>query len=96
MRAARARRWGAARSLRSDRRRRSARRRGRVPGGTAEGAPDLVEARGEIVELGTSARWELTFAEPLVMPDATGHPFRVDIAIHDPAVRGSRSATTAT
>jgi hypothetical protein len=57
-------------------------------GGTADGAPDLVEARGEIVELGTSARWELTFAEPLVMPDATGRPFRVDIAIHDPAVRG--------
>lgn len=57
-------------------------------GGTAAGAPDLVEARGEIVEVGTSARWELTFAQPLVMPDATGHPFRVDIAIHDPAVRG--------
>jgi hypothetical protein len=57
-------------------------------GGDGEGAPDLVDARGEIVELGTSARWELTFAEPLVMPDATGHPFRVDIAIHDPAVRG--------
>jgi hypothetical protein len=52
------------------------------------GAPDLVEARGEIVELGTSARWELTFAEPLVMPDDVGRPFRVDVAIHDPAVRG--------
>ncbi|HEX5937247.1 MAG TPA: hypothetical protein VFZ75_06100 [Actinomycetota bacterium] len=51
-------------------------------------APDLVEARGEIVELGTSARWKLTFAEPLVVPDAAGHPFRVDIAIHDPGVRG--------
>jgi hypothetical protein len=57
-------------------------------GGGGEGAPDLVEARGEIVELGTSARWELTFAEPLMMPDATGHPFRVDIAINDPEVRG--------
>lgn len=57
-------------------------------GGGGEGAPDLVEARGEIVELGTSARWELTFAEPLTMPDGSGHPFRVDIAINDPEVRG--------
>jgi hypothetical protein len=52
----------------------------------ATGAPDLVEARGEIVELGTSARWTLTFAEPLVVPDAVGRPFRVDIAIRDPEV----------
>jgi len=55
-------------------------------GGAWSGAPDLVEARGEIVELGTSARWELTFAEPLTVPDPTGHPFRVDIAIRDPDV----------
>lgn len=48
--------------------------------------PDLVEARGEIVELGTSARWTLTFAEPLTVPDAVGRPFRVDIAIRDPDV----------
>jgi hypothetical protein len=89
MRAARARRWGllalaplliAAADPRDD--------VGGCAGGSADGAPDLVEARGEIVELGTSARWQLTFAEPLVMPDAIGHPFRVDIAIHDPAVRG--------
>lgn len=52
-----------------------------------DGAPDLVEARGEIVELGTSARWELTFAEPLVIPDDAGRPFRVDVAIRDPGVR---------
>jgi hypothetical protein len=52
-------------------------------GGTASGAPDLVEARGEIVELGTSARWILTFAEPLRVPDAEGRPFRVDVAIRD-------------
>ena len=38
----------------------------------ASGAPDLVGARGEIVELGTSARWTLTFAEPLIVPDAGG------------------------
>jgi hypothetical protein len=57
---------------------------GMCTGGSGSGAPDLVEARGEIVELGTSARWELTFAEPLTVPDALGHPFRVDIAIRDP------------
>jgi hypothetical protein len=62
---------------------------GDVAGCTGEaesGAPDLVDVRGEIVELGTSARWELTFAEPLVVPDAAGRPFRVDIAIRDPDV----------
>ncbi len=53
-------------------------------GGRASRAPDLVEARGEIVELGTSARWTLTFAAPLTMPDPVGHPYRVDIAILDP------------
>ena len=53
-------------------------------GGDASGAPDLVSARGEIVERGTSARWTLTFASPLRVPDPVGHPFRVDIAIFDP------------
>ncbi|MDP9119523.1 MAG: hypothetical protein M3M93_04480 [Actinomycetota bacterium] len=52
-------------------------------GGAGSGAPDLVEVNGEIVELGTSARWELTFAEPLTVPDGAGRPFRVDIAIRD-------------
>lgn len=52
-------------------------------GGAGSGAPDLVAVRGEIVELGTSARWKLTFAEPLVVPDTEGRPFRVDIAIYD-------------
>jgi hypothetical protein len=55
-------------------------------GRSGSGAPDLVEARGDVVELGTSARWTLTFAEPLIVPDAEGHPFRVDIAIRDPDV----------
>jgi hypothetical protein len=55
-------------------------------GGPGAGAPDLVEARGEIAELGTSARWILTFAEPLIVPDPVGHPFRVDVAIRDPDV----------
>jgi hypothetical protein len=56
----------------------------RGAGGT--GAPDLVEARGEIVELGTSARWVLTFAEPLPVPDEEGRPLRIDVAIRDPGV----------
>lgn len=54
--------------------------------GAGSGAPDLVDVRGEIVELGTSARWQLTFAEPLAVPDPTGKPFRVDIVIRDPDV----------
>jgi hypothetical protein len=36
------------------------------------------------VELGTSAQWTLTFAEPLRVPDAQGRPFRVDVVIRDP------------
>ncbi|HEU4560737.1 MAG TPA: hypothetical protein VFS20_22985, partial [Longimicrobium sp.] len=47
-------------------------------------APDLVEARGEIVELGTSIRFTLRFAEPLVVPDGEGQPFRVDVVLFDP------------
>jgi len=58
----------------------------RVPGIVGDGAPDLVEATGEIVELGTSARFTLRFAEPLVVPDGEGPPFRVDIVLLDPAV----------
>src|SRR5215211_6469917 len=54
--------------------------------GPGADAPDLVEARGEIVEEGTSARWTLTFAEPLEVPDRDGRPFRVDVAIRDPDV----------
>lgn len=55
-------------------------------GGPGSGAPDLVAAQGQILEEGTSARWELTFAEPLTVPDRRGHPFRVDVAIRDPDV----------
>jgi hypothetical protein len=62
-----------------------------VSGGSATGiadggAPDLLEARGEIVELGTSIRFTLRFAEPLVVPDDEGRPFRVDIVLLDPDV----------
>jgi hypothetical protein len=55
-------------------------------GGSGAGAPDLVEASGEILEEGTSARWTLTFGAPLAMPDQHGGPFRVDVAIRDPEV----------
>lgn len=53
-------------------------------GGAGSGVPDLVAAQGEIVELGTSARWNLRFAEPLRVPDGEGRPFRVDVVIRDP------------
>ncbi len=49
-------------------------------------APDLVQARGEIVELGTSIRFTLRFAEPLVVPDLDGRPFRIDVVLLDPDV----------
>lgn len=52
----------------------------------ATAAPDLVQARGEIVELGTSIRFTLRFAEPLVVPDQVGRPFRVDVVLLDPDV----------
>ena len=60
----------------------------RCPGlaGRSEEAPDLVDAVGEVVELGTSIRWTLTFAEPLEVPDEEGKPFRVDVLIVDPDV----------
>lgn len=58
-----------------------------VAGGRAGGtAPDLIEATGEIVELGTSIRFTLRFAEPLVVPDPEGRPFRVDVVLLDPEV----------
>jgi hypothetical protein len=58
-----------------------------VPGASNEGqAPDLVAATGEIVELGTSIRFTLRFAEPLVVPDRDGRPFRVDVVLLDPDV----------
>lgn len=54
--------------------------------GSGGDAPDLVEATGEIAELGTSVRFTLRFAEPLVVPDREGRPFRVDIVLVDPEV----------
>lgn len=60
-----------------------------LPGGTASvvaSVPDLVGADGEIVELGTSIRFTLRFAEPLTVPDGQGHPFRVEVVLLDPEV----------
>jgi hypothetical protein len=55
--------------------------------GTGPGdPPDLVAGTGTVVEEGTSAEWTLRFADPLVVPDRAGHPFRVDILIRDPTV----------
>ena len=54
--------------------------------GMAAETPDLVSAFGEIVELGTSVRFTLRFAEPLVVPDDEGRPLRVDIVLRDPDV----------
>lgn len=48
--------------------------------------PDLVAARGEVVELGTSVRFTLRFAEPLEVPDRDGHPWRVEVLLLDPEV----------
>jgi hypothetical protein len=59
---------------------------GSPPPLSATAAPDLVDATGQIAELGTSAVWILTFDQPLVVPDATGRPFRVDIVLRDPDV----------
>ena len=57
-----------------------------VPGIAGDTGPDLIEATGEIVELGTSARFTVRFAEPLVVPDDEGTPLRVEIVLLDPAV----------
>ena len=57
-----------------------------VAGRPGSDAPDLVEATGEIIELGTSVRFTLRFAEPLQVPDGEGKPFRVDIVVFDPDV----------
>jgi hypothetical protein len=56
---------------------------------TADGPgdpPDLIGGTGTVAEEGSSAEWILRFADPLVVPDREGHPFRVDILIHDPTV----------
>jgi len=54
--------------------------------GIERSAPDLVDATGEIAELGTSVVFTLRFADPLVVPDRDGRPFRIDIVMLDPTV----------
>ena len=51
--------------------------------GMTADAPDLVSARAQIVELGTSAMWTFEFDQPLVVPDDRGSPFRVDVVLRD-------------
>jgi hypothetical protein len=56
------------------------------PSATGPGdPPDLIGGAGTVVEEGSSAEWTLRFADPLVVPDRVGHPFRVDILILDPS-----------
>ncbi len=58
-----------------------------LPAGSSPGTvPDLVSAHGEIVELGTSVRFTLRFADPLEVPDPVGHPLRVEVVLLDPDV----------
>lgn len=61
-------------------------------GSSAGGAPDLISARGQIVEFGTSALWTLRFADDVVVPDEEGTPFRVDLVLHDPSAPRVRFA----
>ncbi|HEY6567249.1 MAG TPA: hypothetical protein VI341_07000 [Actinomycetota bacterium] len=60
--------------------------------GASGGAPDLVSARGQIVEFGTSALWTLRFADDVVVPDEEGTPFRVDLVLRDPSAPRMRFA----
>ncbi len=64
----------------------------RCSGGCGGDAPDLVAARGQVVELGTSALWTLRFAADLVVPDDEGKAFRVDLVLHDPSAPRVRFA----
>ena len=63
-----------------------------APRGVAGDVPDLIRARGQIVELGTSATWTLRFADDLVVPDEEGKPFRVDLVLLDPSAPRVRFA----
>ena len=54
------------------------------PGEVEATGIDLVEAEGEVAELGTSAVWRLTFAEPLRESAASEPKYRVDVVVRDP------------
>ena len=51
-------------------------------------APDLVAVEATAQELGTAAVWRLTFARPLVVPDPSAPPMRIDILVRDPKIPG--------
>jgi hypothetical protein len=62
-----------------------------VPCGSASvdaSAPDLVAIEATAQELDTAAVWRLTFARPLVVPDPSAPPLRIDIFVRDPKVPG--------
>jgi hypothetical protein len=61
-----------------------------VPCGSASvdaSAPDLVAIEATAQELETAAVWRLTFARPLVVPDPSAPPMRIDILVRDPRIR---------
>ena len=51
-------------------------------------APDLVAIEATAQELETAAVWRLTFARPLVVPDPSAPPMRIDILVRDPKIPG--------
>jgi hypothetical protein len=55
-------------------------------GGTpvTDPAVDLVGVRAFADELGSAAVWRLTFAAPIVVPDPTAPPLRIDVLVRDP------------
>jgi hypothetical protein len=60
-----------------------------VPCGSASidaSAPDLVAIEATAQELETAAVWRLTFARPVVVPDPSAPPVRIDILVRDPRV----------
>ncbi len=60
-----------------------------VPCGSATvdaSAPDLVAIEATAQELGTAAVWRLTFTRPLVVPDPSAPPVRIDILVRDPKI----------
>ena len=52
-------------------------------------APDLVAIEATAQELETAAVWRLTFARPLVVPDPSAPPMRIDILVRDPMIPGT-------
>jgi hypothetical protein len=51
-------------------------------------APDLIAIEATAQELEAAAVWRLTFARPLVVPDPSSPPVRIDILVRDPKIPG--------